>query len=364
LAHGGAPQIPLIIGTTAVDIPLDFPPSVNDPYAYFGADAEKARAHYSITAAQAQALVASGHPELTVTLPLLAMGTDMTMHEPARFVAKEMTAAGNPVWLYRFTYVASSKRPAEGQTHAGELPFLFQTTAAAYGKEATDKDRQMAEQFNTYVADFVKSGDPNTTTNGASSEIALPDWPHFDPNNFNLMNFTMDNGPVYGSDPRAAGVEVVERAANAASGIEETSTVSSSENISATTGVTNSQSEGESSGEKTDMLRRELTGTVTYRQRIALPAGSVVAVQLQDVSHADAPATVLASQTITTTGQQVPIPFALVYDPTVIDPRLTYALRATITINGKLGWANSEQVPVLTHDAPVGNVEVVVEPVR
>jgi putative lipoprotein len=54
-----------------------------------------------------------------------------------------------------------------------------------------------------------------------------------------------------------------------------------------------------------------ITGRVTYRERMALPAGSVVKVQLLDVSRADAPARLLAEKRIVTTGQQVPIPFTL-----------------------------------------------------
>jgi uncharacterized lipoprotein YbaY len=105
-----------------------------------------------------------------------------------------------------------------------------------------------------------------------------------------------------------------------------------------------------------------LTGTVTYRQRIALPSGSVVEVQLQDVSRADAAAQVIATQIITTTGENVPIPFTLTYDPAQIDPRFTYALSARITVNGELRWINTEQVAVLTRDAPLTGVEVVVQP--
>jgi heat shock protein HslJ len=107
-----------------------------------------------------------------------------------------------------------------------------------------------------------------------------------------------------------------------------------------------------------------LTGTVTYRQRITLPAGSVIEVQLRDVSKADVAAEVIASQTITTTGQNVPIPFTLVYDPAQIDSRYTYALGVRITINGQLRWINTERYAVLTRGAPMSEVEVVVQPAQ
>jgi heat shock protein HslJ len=107
-----------------------------------------------------------------------------------------------------------------------------------------------------------------------------------------------------------------------------------------------------------------LTGTVTYLQRIALPSGSVIEVQLQDVSRADAAAQIIASQTITTAGENVPIPFTLTYDPAQIDPRYTYALGVRITNDGQLRWITAEHTPVLTGGAPMTGVEVVVQPAQ
>jgi para-nitrobenzyl esterase len=192
-------KVPVIVGTTAVDIPLTFPPHKILPFAYFGPDAAQARAAYN----------APAKLDRDTLIPiLLSIGADMTMHEPARFVARKVTAGGNAAWLYRFTYTAASTRPDSlkmGQSHAGELPFLFANVDAKYGDKTTDSDRQFAQQFNTYVANFVLTGDPN----GGS----LPAWPSFDPAQFNLMNFTFDDGPVFGPDPRAVRVELVERAA-------------------------------------------------------------------------------------------------------------------------------------------------------
>ena len=109
---------------------------------------------------------------------------------------------------------------------------------------------------------------------------------------------------------------------------------------------------------------RSVTGTVTYRQRSALPAGSVLSVALQDVSRADAAAEVIASHVITTTSENVPIAFTLNYDPTQIEARATYALSVRIEVDGQLRWINTARVAVLTRAAPQSAVEVVVEPVR
>jgi uncharacterized lipoprotein YbaY len=110
-------------------------------------------------------------------------------------------------------------------------------------------------------------------------------------------------------------------------------------------------------------LPGQLTGTVTYLQRIALEPNAVIEVHLEDVSLADAPARLIATQVITSEGQQVPIAYELSYDPAQIDPRNRYAVRARITVDGALTWISTRMHPVLTQDNPVTGVEIVVEPV-
>ncbi|BCX04879.1 MAG: hypothetical protein KatS3mg053_2817 [Candidatus Roseilinea sp.] len=106
-----------------------------------------------------------------------------------------------------------------------------------------------------------------------------------------------------------------------------------------------------------------LTGTVTYRPRIALPPNAVIEVQLADIAIADAPAKIIASQTITAGGAQVPIPFELKYDPAAIQPRGRYSVAARITEDGKLTWISTKIITVLAPGAPSSGVEIVVEQV-
>jgi uncharacterized lipoprotein YbaY len=103
-----------------------------------------------------------------------------------------------------------------------------------------------------------------------------------------------------------------------------------------------------------------ITGTVTYRERIALPPNAVVEVSLQDVSRAGAPAIVLGEQTITTGGRQVPIPFEIAYDPAAIDQRLTYSVRARISVDGQLMFTSTTATLVITRGKPT-EVEIVVQ---
>lgn len=96
-----------------------------------------------------------------------------------------------------------------------------------------------------------------------------------------------------------------------------------------------------------------MTGSVLYRERIALPADAVVRVTLADVSLIDLPERVIAEQEIRSEGRQVPIPFVLEAPAGSIDEARSYAVRAQILdASGQLLWASAERHPVLTRGAP------------
>lgn len=107
-------------------------------------------------------------------------------------------------------------------------------------------------------------------------------------------------------------------------------------------------------GESSSTLDTKLaivTGTVTYRERIALPPDAVVEVQLLDVSLMDVAATLIAEQTITPQ-HQVPIAFELSYNPADIDERMSYAVRATVRIGANAMFITNRSYPVLTRGNP------------
>ena len=95
----------------------------------------------------------------------------------------------------------------------------------------------------------------------------------------------------------------------------------------------------------------KVNGTVSYRERIALPLDAVVDVVLLDVSRMDVAAETIAKQTIEPAGQ-VPVPFELVYDTAAIDPRMQYAVRATIKRGDNLLFVTDRSYPVLTQGNP------------
>lgn len=98
--------------------------------------------------------------------------------------------------------------------------------------------------------------------------------------------------------------------------------------------------------------------TVFYRERIAMPPNATLIVTLDDVSRADAPAETLAGRRIEEPGN-VPIDVELTYDPSIIDERFTYAVRATIEVDGEMWWTSTQAHHVLTRGAP-DQVEVMV----
>jgi len=90
-----------------------------------------------------------------------------------------------------------------------------------------------------------------------------------------------------------------------------------------------------------------VTGTLTYRERIALPADAVITVQLRDVSLMDVAARLVSEQVISPQ-HAVPVPFTLPYDPADIDERMTYAVHATIRSGERLLFITDRIYPVLT----------------
>lgn len=108
----------------------------------------------------------------------------------------------------------------------------------------------------------------------------------------------------------------------------------------------------DSSGAEILQYLAYVMGTVVYDQKIALPPDTVLNIQLQDVSLADAPAKVISEQVISDFGQ-VPVPFKLAYNAAEIDTRNTYAVQARIEDGGgNLLFINTSAYHVITHGNP------------
>nr|WP_159102916.1 META domain-containing protein [Acetobacter persici] len=87
-----------------------------------------------------------------------------------------------------------------------------------------------------------------------------------------------------------------------------------------------------------------LRGSVTYRERMALPP-AVVEIRLRDASQTGENAPVLARTSLRTT-RQVPVPFTLKFDRSLLKPGQSYALDATIFVEGRPWFTSGTPTPV------------------
>ncbi len=192
-AEGKGARVPVMVGATSSDIGFMQASSIDELLTKFGPNAEKARAVYEV------------HSGDDVRLVAFRMGGDQMMIEPARHIAQELSSRGQPVYEFRFSYVAESIRGqfggVMGAMHASDIPFAFDTVAAKYGKDLTGKDSDAARAMNAYWVAFAKTGKPEV--------LGLPAWPAYDPKADVIMNFT-NTGPVAGPDPWKTRLDLAE----------------------------------------------------------------------------------------------------------------------------------------------------------
>jgi putative lipoprotein len=98
-------------------------------------------------------------------------------------------------------------------------------------------------------------------------------------------------------------------------------------------------------------MAQTITGTATFRERMALPPAAVFEAVLVDASSADAPAETIAQTRVTSPGNP-PIEFTITYDPARILPNRQYVVRARILLDDKLLFTTDTATPVITGDNP------------
>lgn len=106
-----------------------------------------------------------------------------------------------------------------------------------------------------------------------------------------------------------------------------------------------------------------VSGTITYRQKIALPPDAVVRIEIIDASERVRDFVVVAEQTIKNPGA-VPIKFQINCPPDRIDPNHQYRLLARIEdSSGKALFTSSKAHPVITGGS-ANNLDVIVDQTR
>ena len=187
-------KVPLLIGANSMDIGFSNAKSMDELLAPYGANRDRARAAYD--------------PQNTGDLKTVgyAMAMDRFMVGPAREIAAGLAKRGQRTYEFRFSYVATSMRSQwPGAPHATEIPFVFDTVAAKYGKDLTADDEATAQAANAYWVNFARTGNPDGP--------GLPHWPAYDPRKDEIMDFT-PTGPKGGPDPWKARLDVTNAAAS------------------------------------------------------------------------------------------------------------------------------------------------------
>ena len=188
-------KIPVMIGANSRDIGFSFAKTMNEVVAPFGDNQDRALAAYNPDN--------STDPRVVGT----RVAADRMMIEPARFIAQEVAASGQPAYQYRFSYVAVSMRKEwDGAPHATEIPFVFDTVKARYEAALDPADEAIAGTTNSYWAAFAKTGDPN----GAGR----PHWSPYTRQADIILDFS-NAGAVAIPDPWKARLDLTEKLATA-----------------------------------------------------------------------------------------------------------------------------------------------------
>jgi len=103
-----------------------------------------------------------------------------------------------------------------------------------------------------------------------------------------------------------------------------------------------------------------VTGTVTYREGIAFPAGAKIHVMLQDVSGLDASAATVTEQTVVADGTKTTVEFALACDRGAIVSNHGYAVRVEIVVDGEIRFVSTGEYAVVTRGRAT-RADIVVE---
>ncbi|NBC34967.1 carboxylesterase family protein [Novosphingobium sp. FSY-8] len=191
-AAGLMARVPVIIGANSAD---GFP-MVTDKdkiFAAYGADADAARKLYDADG------TTSGLQVGTMT------SADVMFIEPARLMARTLSARGEKAWIYRFGYPASEMGPAMGGApHASEIPYAFDTLQLRKGPAPKPEELEVAKQMHRYWVNFIKTGAPD----GAG----VPAWPLATPTATTVQMLDAA-GARHIEDPYTARLNFVERRA-------------------------------------------------------------------------------------------------------------------------------------------------------
>lgn len=192
------PRIPLMLGSNSADTAGNrvTASSKEQFFARYGQRSAEAKAAYD----------PDGTTELATAVA--EANNDFGQAEPARFAATSFANNGSPVYLYRFSYVASAMRDRmrAGTPHGGEIGFVFGTLSVPFfgppPPPPSTEDLNVSRTAQSYWVNFAKTGNPNGPN--------LPDWPRYDPKKNLIFDFLPDGSAAAIPDPWKARLDVTQ----------------------------------------------------------------------------------------------------------------------------------------------------------
>ncbi len=100
-----------------------------------------------------------------------------------------------------------------------------------------------------------------------------------------------------------------------------------------------------------DARFERIQGTITYRDQARLPRNAHVSIELRERFRQGGPVVPIVTRTIENI-QEVPIPFTLDYDPSIVDPRRQYEVHAAIYDGGHPIYTTRTPYRVITEGYP------------
>lgn len=226
---GGQAPVPLLVGSNSQESHFR---NVSGPFeptpgnwavileAVFGKDVAEARPFYP------------GNDSAQVVQSASTLANDLTFsHSAWRWMDLHRRTGRAPVYFYEFAHRhqaaeaagdgpdAAHRSPDTGAPHRSEIVYVFGNLDRDRQTRWTNEDRTVARTFSGYVAQFVKTGDPNGANDarvyapmyeGAQSE-RLPQWPAVRETRGGLPRQVIDVETRTSHDTSAARQALVER---------------------------------------------------------------------------------------------------------------------------------------------------------
>ncbi len=189
---GWAATIPYLVGTNGFEGSLLrwLPGAEAKMMTALGARAEADLAMYAQPGDDRTTAIARMWGDYSETIPSLAR-------------ARQLTAAGAPVWFYRFDYVPQAQRgKVKGAGHGDEIEMVFDAPSLRPPPGWAAADGAMSGLIGGYWLAFIKTGNPN--------HPGAPAWPSFGGPKSPLMLFD-DHGAEAVTQAEAAPLDALTR---------------------------------------------------------------------------------------------------------------------------------------------------------